>query len=108
MMSASEEERKDFHSYLWGIALALPLTLVPFAVVHWGGGSRLTLLLVIGAFALVQMIIHFRFFLHISFSDRREDLQLILFSTLVLIIMIGGTVWIMGSLMLRMAMPASP
>jgi len=107
MSPASEEERKDFHSYLWGIALALALTIVPFALVHWGGGSHVTLLIVIGALALVQMIVHFRFFLHISLSGKREDLQLILFSTLVLIIMVGGTVWIMGSLMLRMAVPAA-
>jgi cytochrome o ubiquinol oxidase operon protein cyoD len=53
-------------------------------------------------------IVHFRFFLHISFREKREDLQLILFSTLVLIIMVGGTVWIMGSLALRMAMPGQP
>jgi len=107
MSPASEEERNDFHSYLWGIALALALTIVPFALVHWGGASRLTLLMIIGALALVQMIVHFRFFLHISLSGKREDLQLILFSTLVLIIMVGGTVWIMGSLMLRMAVPAT-
>jgi cytochrome o ubiquinol oxidase subunit IV len=103
MSATSAEERKDYRSYVWGVALALPLTLVPFALVHWGGESRLTLLLIIGALALVQMIVHFRCFLHIRLSQRREDLQLILFSTLVLFIMIGGTVWIMGSLMLRMA-----
>lgn len=101
----SEEERRDFRSYVWGIAFALLLTLVPFALVHWAGVPRLPLLIVIGAFALVQMIIHFRFFLHIRFSQKREDLQLLLFSALVLILMVGGTVWIMGSLALRMAMP---
>lgn len=55
-------------------------------------------------FALVQMIVHFRFFMHIRLNGRREDLQLILFSTAVLIIMVGGTVWIMGGLALRMGM----
>ena len=104
----SEEERRDFRSYAWGIALALLLTLVPFALVHWVRVSPVPLLIVIGAFALVQMIVHFRFFLHISFSEKREDLQLILFSALVLIIMVGGTVWIMRSLALRMAMPGQP
>ncbi|MHB1942686.1 MAG: cytochrome o ubiquinol oxidase subunit IV [Acidiferrobacteraceae bacterium] len=104
----SEEERRDFRSYVWGIALALLLTLVPFALVHWAGVPRFPLVIVIGAFALVQMIIHFRFFLHIRFSQKREDLQLILFSTLVLILMVGGTIWIMGSLALRMTMPGPP
>lgn len=104
----SKEERRDFRSYAWGIALALLLTLVPFALVHWVGVPPVPLLIVIGALALLQMIVHFRFFLHVSFSEQREDLQLILFSTLVLIIMVGGTVWIMGSLALRMAMPGMP
>lgn len=104
----SEEERRDFRTYAWGITLALLLTLVPFALVHWTGVPRFPLLVVIGVFALVQMIVHLRFFLHINLSEKREDLQLILFSTLVLIIMVGGTVWIMGSLALRMAMPGMP
>ncbi|HEY1890381.1 MAG TPA: cytochrome C oxidase subunit IV family protein [Steroidobacteraceae bacterium] len=104
----SQQERGEFLSYVWGVALALLLTLVPFGLVHWAAIPRFPLILVIGAFALVQMIVHFRFFLHISFSGQREDLQLILFSTLVLIIMVGGTVWIMGSLALRMAMPGQP
>jgi len=98
----SQEERREFLSYVWGISLALLLTLVPFALVHWVGIPRFPLLIVIGAFALLQMIVHFRFFLHISFSQKREDLLLILFSTLLLIIMVAGTIWIMGSLALRM------
>lgn len=100
----SQQERREFRSYVWGIAVALLLTLVPFALVHWAEVPRFPLLNVIGAFALVQMIVHFRFFLHIRLSGRREDLQLILFSTVVLIIMVGGTVWIMGGLALRMGM----
>lgn len=102
------EERKEFHSYAWGIAVALVLTLVPFALVHWAAMPGLPLLSVIGAFALVQMIVHFRFFLHIGLRQRREDLQLILFSTLLLVIMVAGTVWIMASLAMRMTLPAQP
>ncbi len=103
------EERKEFHSYVWGIALALVLTLAPFALVHWPAvmqGS--SLLSAIGAFALAQMVVHFRFFLHIGLRQKREDLQLILFSTLLLVIMVAGTIWIMGSLAMRMVMPGQP
>lgn len=103
-----QEERCEFRSYLWGVGLALLLTLVPFTLVHWVAIPRLPLLIVIGAFALVQMLVHFRFFLHISFKQKREDLQLILFSTLLLAIMIGGTLWIMASLAARMVMPVQP
>ena len=100
------EERKDFHSYVWGIALALLLTLVPFALVRWAALPRLPLLGVIGAFALVQVVVHFRFFLHIGWRQKRDDLLLILFSTLLLVIMVAGTVWIMANLAMRMAVPA--
>jgi cytochrome o ubiquinol oxidase operon protein cyoD len=102
------EERREFHSYVWGIALALLLTLAPFALVHWAAMSGVSLLCVIGALALVQMVVHFRFFLHIGLWQKREDLQLILFSTLLLVIMVAGTIWIMASLALRMTMPAQP
>ena len=104
----NHEERRDFRSYVWGIGLALLLTLAPFALVHWIDIPRFPLLIVIGAFALMQMLVHFRFFLHIGFKQKREDLQLILFSTLLLTIMVAGTIWIMASLALRMTMPGSP
>jgi cytochrome o ubiquinol oxidase operon protein cyoD len=100
------EERKEFYSYVWGIALALLLTLVPFALVHWAAMPRLPLLSVIGVFALAQIVVHFRFFLHIGFRQKREDLQLILFSTLLLVIMVAGTIWIMANLAMRMILPA--
>jgi cytochrome o ubiquinol oxidase operon protein cyoD len=103
-----QEERRDFRSYVWGLSLALLLTLVPFALVHWPGIPRFRLLIVIGAFALVQAIVHFRFFLHIGFRQKREDLQLVLFSALLLIIMVAGTIWIMVSLAARMSMPMHP
>ncbi|MEO7053220.1 MAG: cytochrome C oxidase subunit IV family protein [Rhodanobacter sp.] len=102
------DERREFQSYVWGIGLALLLTLVPFALVQWTAVPRVPLLIVIGAFALVQMLVHFHFFLHIGFGKKREDLQLILFSTLLLSIMVAGTIWIMASLAARMAMPGSP
>ncbi len=105
---SKQEERRDFRSYVWGAGLALLLTLVPFALVYWVAIPRFPLLIVIGVFALAQMLVHFRYFLHINFSQKREDLQLILFSTLLLAIMVGGTIWIMASLAARMTMAAPP
>lgn len=100
------EERKLFRSYVWGFALALALTVVAFALVHWAALPRLWLLVSVGVLALLQMLVHFRFFLHLGLHDKREDLQLIVFSALLLIIMVAGTIWIMTSLAARMGMPA--
>lgn len=102
------EERREYRSYVWGAGLALLLTLAPFALVQWTTMPRFALLVVIGVLALVQMLVHFRFFLHIGFRQKREDLQLILFSALLLTIMVAGTIWIMASLATRMAMPGMP
>ena len=103
-----QEERREFRSYVWGISLALVLTLVPFALVHWVMMPRSSLFITIGCFALVQMFVHFRFFLHIGFGQQREDLLLILFSVLLLFIMVAGTLWIMNSLAARMMLPMHP
>lgn len=103
-----QDERREFLSYVWGVGLALVLTLVPFALVHSTVMARSAVLIVIGAFALVQMVVHFRFFLHLGLRRTREDLQLILFSALLLLIMVAGTIWIMASLATRMSMPMQP
>jgi cytochrome o ubiquinol oxidase subunit IV len=102
-----QEERRELRSYLCGVGIALLLTMVPFALLHWAHLPRLPMLVVVGVFALFQILIHFRCFLHISFARKREDLQLILFSALLLSIMVAGTIWIMASLASRMVMPTS-
>ena len=96
------EQHKALRSYLWGVGLALLLTVVPFALVYWALVPRFPLLIMIGVLGLMQMVVHFRFFLHISFNENRDDLQLILFSTLLLLIMVAGTVWVMANLAVRM------
>ena len=95
--------RAERRGYLTGFALALALTLGPFALVAWGGAGRGAVLGILGVCALVQIVVQLRFFLHIDLSrQKREDLQLILFSTLLLAIMALGTVWIIGNLGMRM------
>ena len=112
--SHKEEERKkegeeeggywqELRSYIYGFTLALILTGLAFGMVHWSLFQHFWMLIGIGALALLQIIVHFRFFLHIGFSEqKREDLQLVLFSTLILALMVGGTIWILHNLAARM------
>ncbi|SEW25585.1 cytochrome o ubiquinol oxidase operon protein cyoD [Aliiroseovarius sediminilitoris] len=103
MNDRDTEFRRERRSYLIGLGLALILTAIPFGVVAWAGWSTGATLWLIAGFGLVQIVVHFRFFLHIDFSrQKREDLQLILFTVLLLAIMAGGTIWIMASLQTRM------
>lgn len=93
----------EVRGYLTGFGLALLLTLVPFALIVWGGFGSVTTFVVLAGCALAQFVVQLRFFLHIDLRrQKREDLQLILFSILLLVIMAGGTIWIVGNLGMRM------
>lgn len=95
--------RYDLRIYQWGLGLALLLTAIPFGLVAFHDAPPTVLYWTIGLLGLVQVVVHFRFFLHIDLSSqKREDLHLILFSVLLLAIMAGGTIWIMNNLAERM------
>ena len=103
LQDRQQEYRREFHTYLWGYVLALLLTLVPFGLVYWRAMMPSALYLAIGAFAIVQAVVHFRCFLHIDPPRQNtDDLYLILFSTLLLLFMTGGTIWILANLAGRM------
>jgi len=95
------ERSKELHHYLIGFALATVLTAVAFGVVALSEGAFAYGTIVLCAIA--QLVVHLRFFLHLSFrGQQREDLQLVLFTGLILLIMIGGTIVVLGSLYDRM------
>ena len=94
-MRREDDYRSELGSYVTGLVLAVTLSAVAFVCVGWHLLPRLSLLWLIGGAAVLQIVAHFRFFLHIDLSkSKRDDLQLILFSTLIAILMVGGTIWI--------------
>lgn len=104
-MDKETEFRRDLRSYLTGFTLSLLLTGAAFWVVLGAGLSTGKTMLGVGMLAIVQLVVQLRYFLHIDRSkQKREDLDLLLFSTLVLLIIVLGTVWIMGNLSARMHM----
>lgn len=95
--------RRDLRTYIWGLVLALTLTAAPFALVYWHAMAPSSLLIAIGVFALVQALVHFRCFLHINPPRENVDkLLLVLFTVMILIMMVGGTIWVLGNLHARM------
>ncbi|MGI4733110.1 MAG: cytochrome o ubiquinol oxidase subunit IV [Janthinobacterium lividum] len=103
MSAQQDEQRSEVRTYLIGYVAALALTGAAFAVVRWPStGSGATFAIVL-ALALVQVIVQFRCFLHIGLGrSSRDDLQLILFSTLIIALMVGGTLVILFNLRARM------
>lgn len=97
------DARQELHSYIWGGVLSLATTVAAFALAGFKLLPLSMLLPVIGILALAQIIVQFRLFLHIDLSrQKREDLQLILFTGLLILIMVGGSIWILASLDMRM------
>jgi len=97
------EHRRELRSYIYGFVLALLLTAVPFALVYWSALPHYWMVTTIGVFAVIQVVVHFRFFLHIKPPRQKvDDLHLILFSTLILALMGGGTIWVLANLATRM------
>ncbi|KFE34200.1 cytochrome o ubiquinol oxidase subunit IV [Thioclava atlantica] len=102
-MSDETDKRREARSYLIGLGLALALTLPVFALVAWDLAPRMTILWVTAIAAVLQIAAHLRFFLHIRLKGQtREDLHLILFTTLILLLMGGGTIWLLWNLHTRM------
>lgn len=99
-MQAHEHSLKD---YLKGLVLAIILTAIPFWVV-WSSAFRARILFAIIAIcALIQVLVHLRFFLNISLKNTGKDyLTALFFAGVLIFIMVGGTVWILFDLNFRM------
>ena len=94
----ASDARSEARSYIWGLGLAVLLTAIAFGLAVFKILAGTALFAAIGVLALVQIAVQFRFFLHIDLSrQKREDLQLILFTGLLILIMVGGSLWIMAS-----------
>ena len=97
------EQRRERRSYIIGFVFAILMTCAAFAIVAWrlmDPGTALAIVFVLGS---LQIVGHFRFFLHIDLrKSARDDLQLILFSSLITLLMVGGTLVILFNLRQRM------
>lgn len=103
MSAPNEGERRETRSYVIGYLLALALTGGAFAAVRWPSFAATTTVAIVFGLALVQIIVHFCFFLHVSLAkSSRDDLQLVLFSTLIVALMVSGTIVILTNLRERM------
>jgi cytochrome o ubiquinol oxidase operon protein cyoD len=99
----AQQRKQEQRSYLLGLIFSIMLTLAAFGLVWSGdmtGGVRI---ITLAALALVQMAVQLRFFLHIDLKkSHRDDLQLILFTMLILSLMVGGTLLILTNQHMRM------
>ena len=95
--------RGSLGTYLTGFVLALILTAIPFALVMRGTWSPVATIIVIVVAGIVQLLVHLHYFLHLDTSSAaRWNVLAILFTVVIMIIFIGGSLWIMSNLNYRM------
>ncbi|EKN01320.1 MULTISPECIES: cytochrome o ubiquinol oxidase subunit IV [Acidocella] len=93
----------DLLTYALGYALALALTFTAFALVYFRLAAPQTIFAIILVLGLAQIIVHMRCFLHLSLQrSARADLMLVLFSSLIIALMVGGTLVVLFNLRARM------
>jgi cytochrome o ubiquinol oxidase subunit IV len=95
--------RGSLKSYLTGFVLSLILTAMPFALVMSGAWSASATLAGIFIAGLVQILVHLHYFLHLDTSSAaRWNVVALIFTLLIMVLFVGGTLWIMSSLNYRM------
>jgi len=90
-------------TYLTGFILSLILTAIPFALVMSGGWSSSATLAVIFIAGAIQIFAHLHYFLHVDTSSTaRWNIVALLFTIAIMVLFVGGTIWILFDLNYRM------
>ncbi|MGD8569600.1 MAG: cytochrome o ubiquinol oxidase subunit IV [Gammaproteobacteria bacterium] len=83
-------------AYATGFVLSLIFTAIPFGIVMYGEMSYTAKVTAIFSAAVVQILVHLHYFLHLNTSSKaRWNVLALLFSVLIMGLIIVGTLWIM-------------
>lgn len=94
-------------SYATGFILSVVLTLISFYLVGTGAFPKPQLYIIVGVLALIQLFVQLVFFLHLSTHSKASwNLLSFLFSLMLVLIFVLGTLWIMYHLYENMGMNA--
>jgi cytochrome o ubiquinol oxidase operon protein cyoD len=89
-----------FSTYLLGFVLSVVLTAIPFWLVMSGTlPSKQITALVIMAFAIVQIVVHMIYFLHMNTtSENGWTMMALIFTIVMVVIALSGSLWVMNHL----------
>ncbi len=95
--------RITFKNYMTGFILAVLLTIASFGLVMSGVFSKQLAVIGLSAAAVIQMLVHLHYFLHLDrSSSQRWNVVALSFTALLLFIFVAGTIWVMYTLNSRM------
>ena len=96
---AGDGEAEGIRNYLIGFGLAALLTAVSFVVARTSLVWQPSIPIALFVLAVAQMGIHLVFFLHINTGpDGTNNVMALAFGVLIVMLVIGGSLWIMGHL----------
>lgn len=97
--------RGSLKSYAAGFIFSIVLTVIAFALVMSGTLPRSAILGGIIGAAILQILVHLHYFLHLNTSSAmRWNLMALIFAVLIITLFVGGTIWIMYHLQYRMVL----
>jgi cytochrome o ubiquinol oxidase subunit IV len=103
MQMPTDTTQDMMRRYVIGYGLALVLTVIAFALTATKALGLAATLTVIAILAIVQVMVHLRYFLHVDLgSSSRGNILALAFAAFLIFIMAGGTLWIMLDLHYRM------
>ena len=98
----------SFSGYMIGFILSVILTAIPFALVMTGVLDKNVTLVLILAMALVQIVVHMVYFLHMNMNvEDGWSMLALIFTVVFVIITLAGSMWVLYHMNNNM-MPMSP
>jgi cytochrome o ubiquinol oxidase operon protein cyoD len=107
VVSRHDAGQGTIRSYTTGFILSLVLTAATYSLVQLhlshNDFSHLFIMVAIFTLAIIQLFVQLIFFLHLGRESRpRWNLMVMLLALMVVIILVGGSLWIMYNLNTRM------
>ena len=100
---SQESGHGSVKSYFVGFVLSIALTVIAFAAVYQAWFNPLWIIVLVSGCALIQLLVQLMLFLHLSSeSTPYWNLSALLFSTLIVMVVVAGSIWIMHNLDMNM------
>jgi len=97
------EAHGSFGGYAAGFVLSVILTAASFGLVMTGAMEPGTAMIAIGVLALVQIIVHMVFFLHLNGSSGQGwNVLALAYTVLAAAFLVFGTIWVMHNVGMNM------
>lgn len=96
--NAHDVDHGSVRSYLIGFVLSVVLTALPFWAIMTGQFEKSTAIPLVVIMAVIQVIVHLKYFLHLDFTPAgKANTFAFLFTALIIVMVVGLSVWIIYS-----------